>query len=401
MLSKGTKLDPRSLTASELAPTISLEVGKRIRATPFGENYQGSQGSNKLLLTTFEPDLVVEPEARERLSQSLAAASAIRHASILSTFGSIDVSGTLVAVRAHPNCPPLRNFIDRRNAREKEISEATALGIIIEVAHALCALHPNDCHGFVNSETVFLSKTGKVLLGGLGEMPVLRAGATLRSAYASGLLPMPPPELRGNSPKPSPASDIFFLGSLFVEMITGKCITAAGDDMRSLQGRVAPALREIFVSCCAPRASARPSDAFEFLDQLAKFQKGSSALPTTSEQAGVPAAAIQDPPSADAFMNLGALASLDGASDSALRTAPAAAGPPTASSSPAIGLGALLLDGQVGDGVGGDLEGIALGDERGSISLSSLDEGPSLSLASPDGDPALPGVGVSLDMLDA
>ena len=138
MLNKGTKLDPRNLTAAEIAPTISVEVVKRVRSTPFGEHYLGSQGDRKLLLTSFEPDFVADPSARAQLMDSLSTASSFRHESVLDTYGCIEVSGTLVAVRAHPGSPTLKNFIDRRRSRNKEISPPTAVGIVIEV---LVVLH--------------------------------------------------------------------------------------------------------------------------------------------------------------------------------------------------------------------------------------------------------------------
>lgn len=399
MLNKGTKLDPRSLTASELAPTISIEVGKRVRSTPFGENYLGTQGSNKLLLTSFEPELVAAPEARARLAKSLETASSFRHACVLNTYGSIQVSGTLIAVRAHPGFPALRNFIDRRQSRGKELSLATAIGIIIEIAHALCALHPSRTHGFLNSETVFLSKTGTAILGGLGEMPVLREAPVFREAYASGVLPMPPPELRGGSPKPSPASDIFFVGSLFVELLTGKCVTAAGDDMRSLRERVPPALRDIFVSCCAAQASSRPADAFEFLDMLAKFQAGSEPEPMVSKVAGAPAIAIQDPPSADAFLNLGALASLDEKADSSATSVPTMTAALTIDSLTAnssIGISVPTLQSPVPDDAGPGMSAIGLGELREGISLSNLGSSPTISVTGS----GAPGIGISLDIID-
>ncbi len=405
MLNKGTKLDPRNLTAAEIAPTASIEVVKRLRSTPFGENYLGSQGNTKLLLTSFEPDFVTERETRDRLMQSLATAGASRHDSLLTTFGSIEVSGTLIAVRAYPGCPSLKNFIDRRKSRGKEISPETAIGIIIEVAHALCALHPTSLHGFVNSETVFLSKTGKVLLGGLGEMPLLRSGSILREAYASGVLPMPPPELRGNSPKPTQASDIFFLGSLFVELITGKCVTAAGDDMATLRTRVAPALRDIFVACCAAQASSRPADAFEFLDMLAKYQVGSAAdvaePAAAGASAGAPAAGIQDPPSADAFTNLGALAPLDDGADRVGASTPTVAGPATLDmldAGASIGLGVPTLDSPVDDGGAPGLSSIGIDEPREAISLSNMDSSPNIPSAAASG---LSSMGISLDMVDA
>lgn len=394
MLNKGTKLDPRNLTAAEIAPTISVEVVKRVRSTPFGEHYLGSQGDRKLLLTSFEPDFVADPSTRAQLMDSLSTASSFRHESVLDTYGCIEVSGTLVAVRAHPGSPTLKNFIDRRRSRNKEISPPTAVGIVIEVAHALCALHPNRVHGFLNSETVFLSKRGSVALGGLGEMPLLRSGSILRDAYASGSLPMPPPELRGNAPKPSPASDMFFLGSLFVELLTGSCVTAAGDDMSSLRGLVAPALRDILVTCCASQAASRPADAFEFLDMIARFRAGAAPEAAAPSPHGAPTEAVEDPPSADGFMSLGALSSLDDTPDSGLDAVPAMDEVPTIGDLGAgggIGLDIPTLDSPGFGGLSGD-------EPREGISLANMDSSPELrGVATSD----VSGVGISLDMVAA
>ena len=123
MLNKGTKLDPRNLTAAEIAPTASIEVVKRLRSTPFGENYLGSQGNTKLLLTSFEPDFVTERETRDRLMQSLATAGASRHDSLLTTFGSIEVS-----VQQH------HHQLQQQDAQEQQQEEQQQERRVVQVA---------------------------------------------------------------------------------------------------------------------------------------------------------------------------------------------------------------------------------------------------------------------------
>ena len=355
MLSPGTKLDPGSLQVHEVASTIPIEVTKRVAAVPYGEVFEGRQGSVRLMLTVYEPELLASDEDRARLRGSLNALTGLRHEKLLSTYGSIDMRGTLVAVREHPGRASLRRFIDRRKERGKAIAPHTALGILVEVAHGLSKLHPDSSHGFFHAGNVYLGKDGSVKVGGLGELPLLRHGQVMREAYTKGMLPMPPPELRGGSPKPSPASDAYLLASLFSELMTGKPTSGVGDPLDSLPGDVVPALRELMRSCLVADPRARPMDAYDFLERLAVFQKvggstnGGAAGPRAGDAPSGTPQPITDGNSTDQWMTMDALAPLDGPA------APSTPGAPLLSDAPTLDAGAPTPGGALDElgGLGG------------------------------------------------
>ena len=209
---------------------------------------------------------------------------------------------------------------------------------------------------------------------------------------------MPPPELRGRAAKPSTASDIFLLSSLFVEMMTGRPISGVGDDLGGLPGEVVPALKSLMQRCIVPNADERPRDAFELLERLGAFHEGAKGAPRASRDTapepdapdapgGVPQQ-VAEGNSTDQW-NLGSLSLLDSDGDAPGMGVGASPGMPVAAAS--VEAAPLLLD-PVDDAASPGLDGISLESEAmgvGGLQAAELEPGPTIGLQMPDADISL------------
>jgi serine/threonine protein kinase len=112
----------------------------------------------------------------------------------------------------------------QRLRREYSLGPATALWIIRQTAEALEALHrAGFLHGDVKPDNVHLVEDGNAILIDLGfaHRPGENA-AFLRGGYVLGTANYLAPELCRSEPDAGQCSDLFSLGAMFFELLTGK-----------------------------------------------------------------------------------------------------------------------------------------------------------------------------------
>jgi eukaryotic-like serine/threonine-protein kinase len=134
--------------------------------------------------------------------------------------------------RAEVTCPPYFVVMDhipgetlrRRLRRDYRLPVNDAVWIVRQIADALAALHrAGFLHGDVKPDNVRLTDAGEAVLIDLGfaHRPGENAGF-LREGYVLGTANYLAPELCGSLPAEDFASDLFSLGVLFFEVLTGR-----------------------------------------------------------------------------------------------------------------------------------------------------------------------------------
>jgi len=119
---------------------------------------------------------------------------------------------------------PFLEGVTVRNALQAvgHVGVPHALWIARQVTSALDALH--GCgwlHGDIKPENVLIAKSGHATLLDLGLARSLRSPSSQRDVLAGSLAYAPPEAFNPNVPF-SPASDIYSLGILLFEMLTGR-----------------------------------------------------------------------------------------------------------------------------------------------------------------------------------
>ena len=185
-------------------------------------------------------------------------------------------------LHAHVTCPPYFLVMEllpgeslrRRLQREYRLGVADALWVARQTAEALAALHrAGFLHGDVKPDNVRLVGDGAAVLIYLGfaHRPGENA-AFLREGYVLGTPDYLAPELCLSRPEADLSSDLFSLGVMLFEMLTGKLPYPPGSlnqtfrrhgcdppaDVRRFAGPLPPPLEDLVEQLLARRPDERP-----------------------------------------------------------------------------------------------------------------------------------------------
>jgi hypothetical protein len=196
-----------------------------------------------------------------------------------------------VLASGHEPAPHIvMEFIDGTNLRDVlaekgALPQEEAMRIALEVADALRALHRvRVVHRDVKPANILLDQQGEVRLTDFGIAKILGYDETVTLTQQNLLsAPYAAPEVWEGAPNPS--SDLYALGAIVFEMLTGRP-PFQGDlmdlfrqhrteepDMRLLPQHTAPSLRELVYLCLRKSPDERPQSAEACIRLLEKAQK--------------------------------------------------------------------------------------------------------------------------------
>jgi serine/threonine-protein kinase len=289
----------------ELAAKFRLNSSPRF-TTAQGVIYEGidpSSGVPVLFKALREPAFASAPD-RQRVRRELQKLAQVRHGSLASVIDSGDAGDVTWYVRDYIPGDSLADVLTERGA----LSVAQAASVALRVAGALAELHR---HGVLHRDL----RAGHVILGHDGTVRLIDAGVSrvFRTAEGKTLTGTPgaiSPEAIGGK-LVSFRSDLYALGTLLYEMLTGRAVFAGEDDARRVQlqaekdleplgEKVAPALAQLVVSLTAREPRERPFSAQQVERQLEPFydeRSLASLILPEREVAAVVQTLAQEPPS--------------------------------------------------------------------------------------------------------
>jgi serine/threonine protein kinase len=219
----------------------------------------------------LRPDWSEQPTAIKLLQREARACLAVRHPHLIALR------------RAHVTRPPYFLVMDmlpgeslrRRLRRDYRLAPATALWVVRQTAEALAGLHQEGfVHGDVKPDNVRILSEGNAMLLDLGFAHRPGENASfLQEGYVLGTVNYLAPELCGPSPSDDRASDVFSLGVMLFEMLTGQLPYPAGTieqtlrrhesdpaaNIRSYDLHLPPGIAELVNALLAHRPKDRPS----------------------------------------------------------------------------------------------------------------------------------------------
>jgi serine/threonine protein kinase len=218
-------LSPPSETDTLCAEIDGIEIHEALGAGGMGIVFRGVRESDgePLAVKVLPRGLSADPEWRERFQREAAALSALDHPNIVRILG----SGETLDGRLYLAMELVEGCDLRRLLRTGKLEPARALDIAEKVAAGLAHAHQR---GIVHRDI----KPGNILVGDGGVVKVADFGiARAISGVASsftltqtrevfGTPYYIAPEVTANASPASPASDVYALGVMLYEMLTGR-----------------------------------------------------------------------------------------------------------------------------------------------------------------------------------
>ncbi len=256
----------------------------------------------KLLPVTLESD----PKAKDRLLREARAAAKLDHANICSVYSVEETEQGLCIVMQYLEGQSLKEIIEKGPCPfDSFYSVATQVTAGLEEAHSKGILHRD-----IKPGNIMLLPDGRAKLVDFGLAASSAAEATL-SAGAAGTPAYMAPEVLGGQ-RGDERSDLFSVGVLFYEMITGKSpfpressasvisaiLNKEAPPMEATRTGLPPGLEQVVKRLLVKDPQKRYASARELLENLEKLRDGGAKSPSapppnrTNTWIGVAAALI-------------------------------------------------------------------------------------------------------------
>ena len=272
---------------------------RRLSSDGLGETFRagriGSQGIERVVLLRLFNGTGIEPESLWRtIADSMGLHRILQNPHIGDGADVGRVGSTPYVAYEYVSGKNLAELLNQARARGFQIPTEHALFILERITFGLSAAfstrHRDQRvqHGFLVPEQALLSNEGEVRLVGFESAPGLREflkAAPIREAFGPYLAPEIVP-----GTEPSPTDDVFSLGSLLYELLTGNRLShppdgnfdSAIDDavLAAEEKPLPPQLRALLKSSLAPRAQ-RIGDVQQWQQAFGRFIAEAHYSPTT------------------------------------------------------------------------------------------------------------------------
>lgn len=235
------------------------------------------------------------PEAAFR--REAQAIVSLHHPGIVPVYDFGRVDGGYYMVAEEVQGTSLADLIAEVRAGERSLPPDDITFIIRQVAAALNYAHRRGVvHRAVSPHTILITRSGQALLADFGLSLLYSQGEPQRAPF--GRPEYTAPELLADAGAASPASDIYSLGVVLYELLTGqlpyvpesdldavmRTLTGSAPDPRLLNPDIPPAVAQVTLKALAQSPAERFPSALRFAEALERAYKPPAAVPRTARR---------------------------------------------------------------------------------------------------------------------
>ncbi len=229
-------------------------------------------GDRELVLKTIHPALTRRPEYLARLTEVLVQTRDLVHPGIAAVFD-LHKDGELAFITTeYLAAPSLAKVMAERFAAGQRFSPAECLAVLSPVLAALDAVHGRRLHTDLKPENILVAGdlgSPRVKLTDFGTADVLSPALFLTTAQGLGTMAYLAPEQAAGRRDLSPAADLYAVGAILYEMLTGSRPVGRFALPGELDRRLPGALDRVIARVLSPDAGGRFRSAAEFQIALA------------------------------------------------------------------------------------------------------------------------------------
>lgn len=236
----------------------------------------------------------VYEELFSRFQQEARIGASFQHDHLIQVYDFEQIEDALFLVMEYATGGSLRERISEKTTLQECMQIEEALQIIKSIANGLAALHQRQIiHRDLKPSNILFSKDRIVKVADLGLAQIpggmsqrSRLGSMVEFQHHPGTPDYMSPEQREKFTALQPPSDIYAVGLIFFEMLTGKnpYYLEPGTRIRSERLDVDEELSELIQSMLEEDPRKRPWDAKRLLERLENFGKNLKPIPETREK---------------------------------------------------------------------------------------------------------------------
>ena len=231
-----------------------------------GEIYSAGDATDgkPVLLKLLPRELLRDAQGRSRAQQDAVIAGQLDHKNISACYGFFaDGENLFIASEVVDGQTARQMLENKKQVAGKSFTLKGAYNVVTHLCNALEYAHATMVHGVLCSETVVVNAAGRVKITDFGLARSLPHQERFRAALAPSALAAMAPELVQNPDGADRRADIYSIGALLYELLSGKPRLDHDEFLSRTVPGVPPAVDAVIEQCMAQLPDERYADAAE------------------------------------------------------------------------------------------------------------------------------------------